>query len=155
MPFIFTKSNLSFRGPFTGNETALFGETKVTLTTGQYADFNTLDRSNANDKPILFSDSNSTTFFYGTLDQSSLASPSLQWGLIFLFRKISQPLDRAKLYPLYCTLSVLFKSFGSNCESNATIKSDIKVMIQNALTDEDSSELLGIQAQMLALPQWG
>jgi len=146
---ILTKSNKTFRGPFTDDPAAGNGETRIVLTEGQLSGLATV-RAQSNPFGVyLFFDAGA--FRQSTLDESSVVAPTLRLGLIYLFRKVSSTMDRAKLYPLYITLSGLFDAFGEN---GGTIKTDIRTMIQDALADEDSDELKAIQAQMLALPQW-
>lgn len=149
---IYLKSNKTFRGPFTDGPDLLSGETSTPITDTQYNQLVSLKAAgNPQNRFILY---DSETFRFGTLDECSVASPNLRWGLIFLFRKLALQIDRAKLYPLYVTLGGLFDDFGENLEKNTNVRADVKVMIANALEDETEAAVTAIQQQMLDLPQW-
>lgn len=143
---ILLRSDKTFRGPFTAEETARDRETVVELKDAEYADWSNLHRPHPGNFPVLFDPS----FRYATLAEAIALAPTVRAALILCSARITDPARRAKIMAHYAALDVLFDTFG---DDGGRERLTIKAMIEGFDTGGDS-ELELTKAQMIGLPQW-
>lgn len=150
---IYLKSDKSFRGPYTDDPPLLPGETKVTLTDPQFAEFDAVVRPDPAgfERIVLFDATASPCFYRASLPVCAQLAPTLRWGLMFCFAQISTEAKRARLRPMHASLARLFDDNGDN---GGACVNEAKYMMQNVDVSDDS-ELTAIKNTMISLPQWG
>lgn len=120
------------------------------LTDAQWAQYQTLPQPDALQRTILLDNG---TFRFATLDECSIAAPTLRSALSYVFKKVSSDTKLARLRPQFTPIKTLFDMFGENANSGLNKQPELKLLIQNVDVSDDS-ELTGLKTQMLALLQW-
>jgi len=158
---ILLSSSGRFVGPFTDNRTAGSGQTLVELTPEQYSVYSGVTKPDplkaalSISRYMFFDAGQSPCFYWGSLDQCAETADNIDHMLIFEFAKINNDLARAKLMPLRATINFNAEKYGLNFGViDGVIRNDIYRIIETALPNETDSQLLAIQAEALARPQW-